>query len=370
METINETIIPIQAVHPTELIVDEIKARGISRKEMAARLGIQPSNFSRMISKKESITPQMANKLEGALDIPASMWLNMQAVYDRDVLEISKRDSEEREWAKAERLLAETINMPLLFKHLGISGYAFAKDRITCLYHKLGVNSVDEVLLISQPSGCFKKSEKIALEEKDLKAWIILAYAACFNLKLDNKYVKGTVDEIASDIASHANEGTITEAYIRQCLVEHGIGYSYVPKLDKAPVDAYSSIINDVPYIVVSPRHHNMDMLVFDVLHELYHIDKDLVNGAANISCNGDFDQRIDIREMAANKYAEDKLIPKAVWESILNVQSSSISPYSVYNAVVEEAIKNGISPSIASWRYKYQTNIYNIQGYQSPKIH
>ena len=95
----------------------------------------------------------------------------------------------------------------------------------------------------------------------------------------------------------------------------------------------------------------------------------DLVEGASNVSFNREADYDTDEREIAANKYAEDTLIPKAIWEKILKVQSRTINPYSVYNAVVEEAIKYGISPSIAAWRYKHQTNVYNLRGYQSPKI-
>lgn len=369
MATINEYITPIVAVHPTELIIDEITDRGISRKDMAVRLSMQPSNFSRMIRQKDTITPQMANKLEEALGIPATMWLNLQASYDKDVVAISNRDRAEEEWSSIERTLAGVVNIAILFKRLGIDGYVFAKDRIAFLYDKLGVDTVDKALFIAKPSGYFKKSEKIPFEEKNLNAWILLAYATCVNMKINHKYVKGTIDEIAKDIAARANDGTITEEYVKQLLSEYGIGYSYVGKIDKAPVDAYSSIINDTPYIVVSHRHNNMDMLVFDVLHELYHIDKDLVNGSSNVSFNGDFNQVNEAREIAANKYAEDALIPKAIWDKILRVQSKSINPYSVYNTVVEEAKKNGISPSIASWRYKYQTNIYNIRGYQSPKI-
>lgn len=132
------------------------------------------------------------------------------------------------------------------------------------------------------------------------------------------------MDKAATDIAGEANKGTITEEYIERRLSSYGIGYTYVEKLDKAPVDAYSSIINGTPYIVVSHRYNNMDMLVFDVLHELHHIDVDLVEGASNVSFNRDADDDNDEREMAANKYAEDMLIPKATWEKILKVQRSS----------------------------------------------
>ena len=369
MATIDERIIPIEAVHPTELIIDEIKERGISRKDMATRLGMQPSNFSRMLKQKETITPHMANKLEEALGIPASIWLNLQVEYDRDVVAISQRKRDEEEWSVVEKRLSEIINIALLFKHIGADSFAFAKDRISCLYEKLAVNSAEEIISIAQPMGCFKKSEKLAIDDKNLKAWILLAYASCINKKIDFKYTKGSVDELARAIAQEANRGTITEEYIERMLASYGIGYSYVKKFEKAPVDAYSSIINGTPYIVVSHRHNNMDMLVFDILHELHHIDVDLVEGASNVSFNREADYDTDEREIAANKYAEDTLIPKAIWEKILKVQSRTINPYSVYNAVVEEAIKYGISPSIAAWRYKHQTNVYNLRGYQSPKI-
>lgn len=369
MATIDERIIPVEAVHPTELIIDEIKERGISRKDMAIRLGMQPSNFSRMLKQKESITPQMANKLEEALGIPASMWLNLQAEYDRDVVAISQRNRDEEEWSVIERMLSGLINLALLFKNLGVDSYTFAKDRISYLYEKLGVDSAEAVSSIAQPLGCFKKSDKLTVDDKNLKAWVLLAYAASINKHISSQYTKGCVDEVADAIAKEANKGTITEEYIERLLLSYGIGYTYVEKLDKAPVDAYSSIINSTPYIVVSHRYNNMDMLVFDILHELHHIDVDLVEGASNVSFNRDTDQDNDEREIAANKYAEDKLIPKSTWEKILKVQSRTINPYSVYNAVVEEAIKYGISPSIASWRYKHQTNVYNLRGYQSPKI-
>ena len=139
MATIDERIIPVEAVHPTELIIDEIKERGISRKDMAIRLGMQPSNFSRMLKQKETITPQMANKLEVALGIPASMWLNLQAEYDKDIIAISRRNRDEDEWSVVEKKLSGLINLALLFGHLGADSYTFAKDRISCLYEKLGV---------------------------------------------------------------------------------------------------------------------------------------------------------------------------------------------------------------------------------------
>ena len=93
MATIKDNFIPIEAIHPTELIKDELKARGMQKKELAERLGMKAPNLSRFFSTKASISPAMALKLEEALGIPADYWLALQLSYERDLAAIRKRDS-------------------------------------------------------------------------------------------------------------------------------------------------------------------------------------------------------------------------------------------------------------------------------------
>ena len=56
MATINKKFVPIEAIHPTELLKDELKARGMQRKELAERLGMKAPNLSIFFNAKESIT--------------------------------------------------------------------------------------------------------------------------------------------------------------------------------------------------------------------------------------------------------------------------------------------------------------------------
>ena len=84
METNKHTeYVPFAAVHPTEIVKDEIKARGISRKELAFRMGMETSNLSKLL-RGENITPAIAAQLELALDIPSEFWLNLQSQYEID----------------------------------------------------------------------------------------------------------------------------------------------------------------------------------------------------------------------------------------------------------------------------------------------
>lgn len=106
MATINEKFIPLAPIHPSELIKDELKARGMQRKELAARLGMKAPNLSRLLNAKESITPAMALKLEGALGIPADYWMGLQVSYERDKEAIRQRDGEEAKAIQVEKALA------------------------------------------------------------------------------------------------------------------------------------------------------------------------------------------------------------------------------------------------------------------------
>lgn len=92
----NKDTIPFAATHPTEIIKDEIKARGMSQNELADRMGMKKSNLSRLL-RGENITPTIASKLETALDIPADMWLKLQIQYEKDTKAISERNEKERE---------------------------------------------------------------------------------------------------------------------------------------------------------------------------------------------------------------------------------------------------------------------------------
>lgn len=369
MATTDKKFVPLVAVHPTELIKDEMRERGLKRNELAKRMGVQLPNLSRLLNKKETITCQTAARLETALGIEAEMWLNMQAAYDRDVISVSLRDAQEKEYASIENALAKILNVSLLLKSLAIDTYTFAQDRIKELYSAFHVANADELIALSIPTGRFKKSDKLASDNKNLNTWVLLAHIECVRKEVCDKYTEGNAVHAAADIAAMANGNEISEQAMADVLSGYGIAYGYVPKIEKAPVDAYSAITHDnKPCVITSHRRNNMDMLVFDVLHELKHIHTDLKPGETNISLNEER-HNTDKREVAANKFAEDMLIPPSVWLKIMNAKSKSLNPNHIFNAVVKEAAKNGISASIASWRYKHDTGCYALKGYKSPCI-
>ena len=87
-------LIPFEATHPGELIKDELKARGMTQKQLADETDIKPSVLSETINGKRSISINVAAALEKVLDIPVDMWMNMQTQYDLDKANIASRDGQ------------------------------------------------------------------------------------------------------------------------------------------------------------------------------------------------------------------------------------------------------------------------------------
>lgn len=80
-------------IHPFEIVKDEIEARGLTKKEFAESIGMKPSNFSRMIKKKGTLTSEMALKLESVLGIPFSHWMRYQEEYMKDCVRLNNSKS-------------------------------------------------------------------------------------------------------------------------------------------------------------------------------------------------------------------------------------------------------------------------------------
>lgn len=194
------------------------------------------------------------------------------------------------------------------------------------------------------------------------------AWSEATKANIANTYTPESALIAASEISQAANNGELTTLRLKEILNNNGIIFRHVPKLDSAPIDAYSVMIGNHPAIVVTYRHNNMDKLAFDVLHEIGHIQNHLKSGKSYISVETNYSSQSN-EEKQADEFANNALIAPAIWKSIMSSGTKSLSPYAVVHTIANEAKKHGISPTIAVARYKHDTQCYAIRGYRSPKI-
>ncbi|MDP2919743.1 MAG: HigA family addiction module antitoxin [Dehalococcoidia bacterium] len=73
---------PDVAIPPGEYLAEESKARHITQKELARRMGRPLNAINEIINGKKAITAETALHLEKAMpEIPARFWLNLESDY-------------------------------------------------------------------------------------------------------------------------------------------------------------------------------------------------------------------------------------------------------------------------------------------------
>ena len=70
------------ALHPGDILMDELEARNITKTVFADQLGIKPGHLSELLHAKRHISAATALKLEKLLGISAEYWMRVQIYYD------------------------------------------------------------------------------------------------------------------------------------------------------------------------------------------------------------------------------------------------------------------------------------------------
>lgn len=363
METRNE-FIPFAISHPGRLLGRELEERGIKQKDFAKQIGMQATHLNSLIKGKMDISDRIAAKLEAALGISALEWLNMQNKYAYYSAKIEEKGKEEAEALLKENSINIALNLKALYSAFGILSTS-ASQRIKEL---LTIGNPDDISSFEvNCGGYFKKSEKCQIDERNMRTWLFIAQCKALQAVVSSEYVEGNAEKAAERISAMANANTLTVSDIEAILAQNGIAYLSVPKLEKTPIDAYSTRVSGKYVIVVTYRHNDMDKLAFDVLHELGHIALHLKkDGQSYISTE---DGGKDAKEREADEFARNFLISPDVWKKIESAGAKSLNPYVVVNIIAKKAVEYNVSPSIAVSRYKHDTGGYDHRRFRSPKI-
>ena len=368
MATRSNRLVPARAIHPGEILREELQERGIKQKDFAQSIGVQATHLNEFIKGKRNLNEDLAMKLESQLGVPYKTWMNLHNGYMYECKALDEKRTEEQYAFQFEDACANIFNIQALYKRLGLMMLS-CSERVKRLKELFSFDLLSSNELRMQVTGMYKHSEKVQMDEKNMLTWLILNKLEISRIQPLDNYQKENAMKAAEDIARMANERILTTESIKECLNRYGISYINVEKLDQTPIDAYSTFSGDMPVITVTYRYNDMDKLAFDILHELCHIDRHFSEGnKAFISIEG-IEYSNDPREKEANEFARQMLIPDETWESILKVGCTSLSPYKIVKTIATEAERCGISPSIAISRYKHDTNWYRTSAYKSPKI-
>ena len=80
-------------IHPGETIKEYLEEKNMKQEELAIRTGFSPKHVSEVVNGKKGISPAFAKSLEYVFGAPMTFWINLQGIYDKEILEYEEQQN-------------------------------------------------------------------------------------------------------------------------------------------------------------------------------------------------------------------------------------------------------------------------------------
>lgn len=316
----NNNLIPFEPTHPGVLLNDEIKANGLSQKELAFQLSVLPTFLNEIIKGKRPITVDIALLLEKILGITAEYWMRFQNQYEIDKAKLKEKNIYKIKLIETWKVINNYVPINN-FKKLGILTGTLVNN-IKIIFNIYQVQTIDSLIDLvakfkeSNLPAYYRKSKELMSDSNNILAWSKYAeYELKKQLVPEFNYENMKDLKIKLNNIFYENQDVLIKT--QTLLNTIGIKFAHIQKFDKSPIDGYTFWCDNNPAIAVTIRHHRIDNFAFTIFHELGHIELHLKD-KKELYFLDDFNEKDnvkDIYEKEADHYAQNSLISEQLWE-------------------------------------------------------
>jgi len=294
------------AFHPGYYINEIVEKSGLTQQDFANRLATTPKNLSKLINGQQSLSVDMAMKLSKMLGTSLGYWLNLQNAYDTVLAEMASDSLLEDEIAILKQIgysyFRDNFRLPNLPRKLA--------DQVVEVRRLLEVSSLT-VLRKPDMSASFRCAAKNMDERTIVKANTLVQIAVNEARKIDaprfdKEKFESAVDDALAQTTNH--EGFYP--MIKKAFLDAGVVLVVLPNLEGSKTNGATKKIGSCVMLMVNDRRSYADSFWFTLLHEAGHI----LNGDFGISFEGEQGER----ELAVDRFAEDRLIPPDAYDSFI----------------------------------------------------
>jgi HTH-type transcriptional regulator / antitoxin HigA len=346
VEHYEEKHVPMGFPSPVAAIEFRLEQAGLAPRDLIPFIGSR-AKVSEVLSGKRPLTMPMARALHEHLGIPAAVLLQQPgADFDTEI--------ETLEWDRFPiKAMAKAGWIPTV-RNLAARSEELVRD----LIKKAGGPTVACAAL-------YRKSHQARANAKTdpyaLKAWCWKVLSDANSQKPSVMYRPGTVTlEFLRQLAqlSWLEEGP---RLAKEFLAKHGIPLVTVPHLPKTYLDGAALKLGDgTPVVGLTLRYDRLDNFWFCLLHELAHVGRHMdVDGQAafvdDLSLRDVGGASDDPREAQADEWAEEALVPRAIWESsAVREEPTAMSVISLANALK-------VHPAIVAGKIRHEQRNYRL---------
>lgn len=352
---------PSIAIHPGELLKDELESRGIKQKEFSELIGVQATQLNEIINKKRGINAEMALLFGKALNMDAMIWINIQNNYELDLAKINEKIQKRlfaiEQWQQIQQSIPE--------KFLKKKGYLKGNpihdiDAIKIIYN---LNNIEQLSNLDTETSYFKfrKSSKILIDNTSLITWTKLVNYEASKIKVA-KFNKQNINTLVTKLKDvfWKNKNTISKT--KDILSEFGIKLIILENPEKCPIDGYTFWDKSNPAIGLTLTHNRIDNFAFTLFHELGHVFLHVQNNKSTAFVDlesDDISKEQNKEENEADSFANDHLINPENWKEFFKSSNNTQEKSIIYLAKKEK-----IHPAIIKSRLSYELNNYRIKAH------
>lgn len=301
-------VVSDMAISPGEVLQEEIEARGMTQKELAARLGRPPQVINEIIRAKKAITPDTAIGLGKVLGIAPQYWINLETDYRMTLA----RNREKAALADNVQWL-DAYPVREMIKRGWIKAGRDKISRLKALLAFLEV-AVPEPLAYQEAVG-FRITE--AAQQKvspgALAVWLRQGELEARKRSTAN-YDAGVFKTALGDIRQMTEDAPDKFVPDMTALcAQAGVALCLVPELPKSGANGATRWLDDNKALIqMSIRGKWADIFWFTFFHEACHLLHHRTR--RRIVIDGIADPDLAELEAEADRFAKDFLIPPEAW--------------------------------------------------------
>jgi HTH-type transcriptional regulator / antitoxin HigA len=346
VELYEEKHFPIDWPDPIAAIRFRMEQAELTPRDLIPLLGSR-AKVSEVLSGKRSLTLQMMRALHEHLGIPAEVLLRQPGAVLPEIPEAT-------DWSKFP--LAEMAKLGWISKSRNL------KDRAEEVMRDLMERAGGMDVL---PSALYRKNDGARRNAKmnpyALQAWCYRLLAEAKENTLPGMYREGVVTQVIAREMVGLSWSQAGPKLAQEFLGKYGIHVIYLPHLPRTHLDGAALMLaNGTPVIGLTLRYDRLDNFWFCLCHELAHVVLHLRKGTEDgfiddLSLGEVEGSEGDARELEADAWAQEVLIPSEEWDS------SSILTQPTPAAATEFAHQLGIHPAIVAGRVRKELHNYRL---------
>ncbi len=310
---------PEYIIHPGVTLREVLEERNISQSELAHRTGVTEAHISKILSGQKAISVILAQKLEYALGLDATFWVNLQSQYECELSQYEEANGVSEDEIKLLQTLKDIISYA---QRLEILPKATNKaSQVLDLRRVFRISNLCDIPGLAT-SGAFRIKQVDTVNSYVLFAWIrlceILTSKNKVDIQFDKNKLEQSIDQIKKAMFVPAEKiQTVLQSLFADC----GISFCIVRHFKGAPIQGYIKKNNDgTLMLAITIRHAYADIFWFTLFHEIGHIINDDIGRGNFIDYTGD-----NAVEKAADKFASEILIQTSKYKAFIKQEDYSL---------------------------------------------